>query len=316
MRPEFRWSTFCRPSTHCCVGLPLREPEGDFLWHSIHVHCNPADRHDNSILGREGTWRLAWPSTDAQRRDAIKGTKEALALPDFAAAVGPYEPRLFFPPNVFRQANLDQFTEIVKVVRKFVPRGSKVVELYGGVGTIGLHISDLVSSLNCSDENPFNAACFQEAAATLPPDLAAKLSYLTKGAAGMALDGAISPWEDRGGSSNGAEVVIVDPPRKGLDPEVLDALTATAVHTGQPSGGCSYPSRLIYISCGFKAFVRDASRLLGLAGSPSSSRRGKKALGKKALSARVSKWRIVHAEGHVLFPGADHVETVAIFERV
>ena len=122
----------------------------------------------------------------------------------------------------------------------------------------------------------------------------------------------------RGGSSDGAEVVIVDPPRKGLDPEVLDALTATAVHTGQPS---SYPSRLIYISCGFKAFVRDASRLLGLAGSPSSSRRGKKALGKKALSARVSKkalgkWRIVHAEGHVLFPGADHVETVAIFERV
>ena len=59
----------------------------------------------------------------------------------------------------------------------------------------GLHISDLVSSLNCSDENPFNAACFQEAAATLPPDLAAKLSYLTKGAAGMALDGAISPWD-------------------------------------------------------------------------------------------------------------------------
>ena len=27
-------------------------------------------------------------------------------------------------------------------------------------------------------------------------------------------------------------------------------------------------------------------------------------------------WRLVHAEGHVLFPGSDHLETFAVFDRV
>ena len=45
------------------------------------------------------------------------------------------------------------------------------------------------------------------------------------------------------------------------------------------------------VSCGFGAFQRDCERLL----------RGG--------------WRVGHAEGHVLFPGSDHVETLCVFER-
>ena len=81
------------------------------------------------------------------------------------------------------------------------------------------------------------------------------------------------------GALRRAQLCIVDPPRKGLDHEVLTAL------------GKRGPTRLIYVSCGFPAFKRDCLDLLR------------------------KKWRLVHAEGHVLFPGADHVETLAVFDR-
>ena len=56
---------------------------------------------------------------------------------------------------------------------------------------------------------------------------------------------------------------------------------------------CDYtPKLLTYISCGFDAFQRDADALLDS-----------------------GKWRIYHAEGHLLFPGSDAIETLAFFAR-
>lgn len=77
------------------------------------------------------------------------------------------------------------------------------------------------------------------------------------------------------------DIVIVDPPRKGLDAEVTDGLNSS-----------QHVSLIIYVSCGFAAFKRDCGKFL-----------------------KTKKWRLKRAEGHILFPGADHVETLAIFER-
>ena len=71
------------------------------------------------------------------------------------------KPQLCFPPNVFRQANLLGFSKIVQTIRRWIPKRSKVIELYAGVGTIGLQILDLVKQIQCSDENPYNKACFE-----------------------------------------------------------------------------------------------------------------------------------------------------------
>ena len=49
--------------------------------------------------------------------------------------------------------------------------------------------------------------------------------------------------------------------------------------------------RVIYVSCGFDALKRDAVALLDAG------------------------WMLRHSEGFVLFPGSDHVETLAIFDR-
>jgi 23S rRNA (uracil1939-C5)-methyltransferase len=78
------------------------------------------------------------------------------------------------------------------------------------------------------------------------------------------------------------DILLVDPPRKGLDQEVIDSLIESKTI-----------KRLIYVSCGFKAFQDNARQL-----------------------TRTGKWVISFAEGHILFPGADHVETLAIFDRV
>jgi tRNA/tmRNA/rRNA uracil-C5-methylase (TrmA/RlmC/RlmD family) len=50
--------------------------------------------------------------------------------------------------------------------------------------------------------------------------------------------------------------------------------------------------RIIYVSCGFKALEADTAMLLQ------------------------GRWTLVHAQGHVFFPGSDHVESLAVFDRI
>ncbi|CAK9060933.1 Uncharacterized RNA methyltransferase pc1998 [Durusdinium trenchii] len=237
------------------------------LLHSLWLHCNPAERHNNAIFSFDPA---AWTQVSGP---AV--VEEQLFAPEVAAVP---RPTLFFPPFVFRQANLSGFARIVEQVRADVAafgksalkRPPRVVELYGGVGTIGLHLSDLVHSLECSDENPHNRACFDRSVKTLPAALRPKVTYTPKAAEALSKDGIL----------NSADLLVVDPPRKGLD----DAVHA-AIHASPTL------QRLVYVSCGFKAFQRDFVKL------------------------KDNGFHLVRAQGHLLFPGSDHLETLAIFAR-
>jgi 23S rRNA (uracil1939-C5)-methyltransferase len=108
------------------------------------------------------------------------------------------------------------------------------------------------------------------------------------------------------GQALGAQVLIVDPPRKGLEDEVLVEL-CKPFNPNQPYvesptvldipdekvNWANDIQTLIYVSCGFDALARDCERLLA-------SRAG---------------WKLESATGYVLFPGTDHVETVCILKR-
>lgn len=122
---------------------------------------------------------------------------------------------------------------------------------------------------------------------------------------------------EQAGECDNADVLIVDPPRKGLEDEVLEALCekSRSQESGGKRGGrrrgrgdddyydededdmeMYYASvasvrKLIYVSCGFEALKRDAKALVEAG------------------------WQVSHAEGFVLFPGSDHLETLAVFER-
>ena len=108
------------------------------------------------------------------------------------------------------------------------------------------------------------------------------------------------------GQALGAEVLIVDPPRRGLDDEVLaqlckphnpkQPLVDNNALLFEPNWSINFANEvntLIYVSCGFDALARDCDKLLsGNAG-----------------------WVLESATGYVLFPGSNHVETLAVFRR-
>ena len=232
--------------------------------HSVWANLHKTSRHDNAITGREeGSWVFL---------EGSRSSPEEVIATNMTAAP---HPTLFFPHTVFRQANIEGFARIVREIRRWVPRKGVCVELYAGVGTIGLNLIDLVEKIHCSDENPHNKRCFEDSLALLPLELRGKASYSTMSAVAVV---------QRFGLSE-CDYVIVDPPRKGLDDEVVTALIS-GFSSDAPL------QRLIYVSCGFKAFQRDCTALL-----------------------TSGCWTLIHAEGHVLFPGADHVETLAIFDR-
>jgi 23S rRNA (uracil1939-C5)-methyltransferase len=272
-----------------------KNDEPRFKLHSLWVHYHAASKHDNAIFGRdENSWRCVYgPTSISESIDISSSSADCTIL-------CPYKVILEFPPNVFRQANIDAFARIIGIIRKriiqyntterLIPNTKTTtpsattqetsllpscVELYGGVGTIGLHLVDLLSKLVSSDENPYNVACFQKAASSLPKKLRSRVSYKPKNAAQMAIDGVLSK----------SEICIVDPPRKGLDDEVLDAFL------DQPTTN-SFPALLVYVSCGFPAFERDCNRMI-----------------------QSNKWSLEHAEGFLLFPGSDAIETLAFFVR-
>jgi len=81
-------------------------------------------------------------------------------------------------------------------------------------------------------------------------------------------------------AASGADVVIADPPRKGLDPELTEYLCENP------------PGRFLYVSCGLESFIKDAARLTSQ-----------------------GRLRLAALTAFNLMPFTDHVETVASFER-
>lgn len=250
--------------------------------HSLWVHFNAKWKH------ADGVFDFGTPSTCISLWKNIFGPRHIIEHLDIPGL--PDGMKLHFQPNVFRQANLDAFTKIVIAIRKYIIQYNKAekkgtlpscLELYGGVGTLGLALHDITSNLLCSDENPFNKDCFTNSVEMLPSKVQKRISYLSKNATDVSED------KDNLPLGNNAEIVIVDPPRKGLDEYVMKSLTQ---EKGEESCIFKQTKLLIYVSCGFDAFETDCNGLL-----------------------KSKKWTLDHAEGHVLFPGSNAIETLAFF---
>eukprot|EP00970_Alexandrium_tamarense_P016565 scaffold6823_cov179-Alexandrium_tamarense.AAC.4 len=256
-----------------------------FDLHSIWINYNLSWKHSNTIFAYDvSCWQHVHGAPviveclkfGTNENDVGKGLGRPIASP----AQLSYEVPLHFPPNVFRQANLDAFTHIVGRIRQRMLQLRKemkhlpaCVELYGGVGTIGLHISDVVASLVSSDENPNNAKCFYDSVKTFPDHIQSRLDYKRKNASDMIATESTLIQK--------SQVLVVDPPRKGLDSEVVDYLCNT---------GWKNMKLAVYVSCGFQAFQRDCNALM-----------------------KSGKWKLEFAEGYLLFPGSDAIETLAFF---
>jgi tRNA/tmRNA/rRNA uracil-C5-methylase (TrmA/RlmC/RlmD family) len=174
--------------------------------------------------------------------------------------------RVFFPPGAFGQANLPLADRLAAEVAAAVPAGASLVELHAGVGAFGLAALPRAARAVLNERAPAALAGLERGLSVLPPALRARVAL------------APGPASAHAGLVAGADAVVVDPPRKGLEPELLAGLCARP------------PARLVALACGLPAFLREA-RALAAAG-----------LRLRDLSA----W--------ALFPMTEHVETLAIFE--
>lgn len=337
----------CQPHLSFLVKELKRMDEKREIWHSIWCHCNDSD--GNAIFARDiKRWHPIYQANRSYICEQIPGSDPNVK-----------EGMLYFSPMVFRQGNFEGFGDIAIEVREAIPVGSKVCEMYAGVGLLGL--SSLLYHgklgeesgngrglkwLRCSDENPENARCFERAVNSMPmrftgrtpksfqkddggkrkgnksqrnntdnlismKDMMNQLADINdndmnaKPSVTYTVSSAASALYS--GQALGADVLIVDPPRKGLEESVLNQLclpinpkqpyTETAnTLSDTPNHLINWANdvtTLIYVSCGFDALARECDKLL-------TSNAG---------------WKLESATGYVLFPGSNHVETVVVFRR-
>jgi len=209
-----------------------------------------------------------WFNSHCERSNAVLG-------PVFQNWSGPASvierfggPAVHYPPGAFGQSNLDVAERIVEHVRAQVPQGARVAEFYAGVGAIGLSLLSGARSLRMNELSPHSLQGVALGLAGLDADSRARVEVVP-GPAGEALEAAA-----------GADVVIADPPRKGLDRPLLEHLADEA------------PERFVYVSCGFESLLADAGRLTA---------------GGRLRLASLAAFNVM--------PFTEHVETVACFER-
>ncbi|KZV57689.1 hypothetical protein F511_03149 [Dorcoceras hygrometricum] len=185
-------------------------------------------------------------------------------------------------PSSFGQANTRAFDSLLHRLQKYVRIGASVVDLYAGAGVIGLSLAATrkCRSVKCVEVNKESKQSYEKTASRLPTTMDCSISWHHADASKEPLSWLL-----------GSDVVIVDPPRKGLDSSLVSSLQSLPFMklknntsesrkvknekrpwvlreretSGQSLGktmeaeGQSLPETLIYISCGWDSFKEIAA---------------------------------------------------------
>ena len=173
-----------------------------------------------------------------------------------------------YHPACFGQANKPLFIQALQRIREWAEPNQRILEFYAGVGVIGLNLVNQSKKVTCVEINPFASECFHLSRLKLAPEIQSKISMK------------ISSTKEALPMIAGTDIVIVDPPRKGLDRQVLDTLCQT-----------KELSQILYLSCGPISFQRDCEKLLAQG------------------------WKVDNAEAYLFFPGSNHVEILCSLKR-
>ncbi|XP_071738686.1 uncharacterized protein [Rutidosis leptorrhynchoides] len=258
-----------------------------------------------------------WANFQTSTNNVIFGNRwrHILGERDFWEHVGGID--VYLAPSSFGQANTRAFDSLLQKLHRYVPLGSSVTDLYAGAGVIGLSLASTrkCRSVRCVEINKESKFAFEKTIERLPSSIDSSISW-------HHADTSIEPLSWLVGS----DVLVVDPPRKGLDPSLIGALRAIkqaerkSMTLESPNmkskdekrpwilrareDSIEIPSRttqeesrelpqtLIYISCGWESFKENCMAL---------------------LSSKA--WHLSKAHGFNFFPGTHSIEILAVFKR-
>ncbi|HEX7259893.1 MAG TPA: methyltransferase [Candidatus Saccharimonadia bacterium] len=143
---------------------------------------------------------------------------------------------LAYPHSAFFQSNIPVFEKSLEYITKVIVPSSRIIELYSGVGAIGLPLAAQGVSVQGIEVHT-EAVAFAERNARAN----AISSYSAEAVAAEHMNSTLL---------NNVDCVIVDPPRAGLHPRVIRWLLE------------AHPKQIIYLSCNPVTQARDIARLL------------------------------------------------------
>ena len=237
--------------TDTILGVPFRYACESFFQVNIPVY-EKALRDMKEWTSRESSY---WQLGHHQKKPEQHGTNSQ------HGSSNSFSEGFAFPASVRQERQLIQLAARRPEEKDVCETGEPTLDLYAGVGTIGLTIgggnvtlveinADAVREMQCNIAELDRT----DARAVLAPSEQA-LDYIT-----------------------GKEIVIVDPPRAGLHPDVIATLLQ------------QLPPRIIYLSCNPVTQARDV-RLLQ------------------------EKYHIVHHRGYNFFPRTPHIEHLVILDN-
>jgi 23S rRNA (uracil1939-C5)-methyltransferase len=165
----------------------------------------------------------------------------------------------------FFQVNTRQAEAVLDIVERYLDPdpADTLLDIYCGVGAIGLSMCARVGRLIAIEEHP---AAVRDAGINAEGEDAVTLIEGRAEAIVPQLEGAV-------------DAVVVDPPRQGCKPEVLQALVRRA------------PRRIVYVSCNPATLARDVAVLTGAG------------------------YCLAEVQPVDMFPQTYHIETVSLLER-
>ncbi len=170
-------------------------------------------------------------------------------------------------PESFFQVNTPQAERMLDLIRQELDLqpGERLLDAYSGVGTFALPLAKGLDAVVAVEENPTAVADGQ---ACLPYNGIANVEFV-RGAAERVLSGLEGQFD----------AVILDPPRRGCHPAVIEELARLA------------PSRLVYISCHPGILARDLGAMLRIG------------------------YRLDLVQPIDLFPQTPHIESVVVLRK-
>lgn len=172
--------------------------------------------------------------------------------------------KIAFHPGAFVQAHLPLFEKMVEEIAIEAQDAKSILELYAGVGAIGFCLASGDKRVKFVENNPYSYLSFCETKKKYPHEIEYFLENVEEYVTSHVLD---------------EEIIIVDPPRRGLGEKVLSVMHSIN------------EKKLIYVSCNEKSFIKDV------------------------LSLEQSGWRIRKCAGYLFFPGTERFEILAILEK-